>query len=214
MNRRLIIHVAGTMPCIPWDISILIIGILIEEGFSYLSSDKPLHLKLLCREKPYVFWPGPCGDFLSFQLDTEQERLHDDALAQKRRYRALRIPLSICQEARRLVHRRVLQTHVDIHYPTFITKRFLHVYAGAPEFDENVRFLIFPEIDKFGIGGVGEWHPGSNFMHAMKYSTTRDRRLLEWVWFAHRREKGLFPNETRSEWDKIEAVWKEIEKSR
>ncbi|KAK2728463.1 hypothetical protein CKAH01_10935 [Colletotrichum kahawae] len=203
-----------TMPYIPWDIFILIIRILIKEGFSYLSSDKPLHVRLQCREKPYVFWPGSCGDLLSFKLDTEKERLHDDALAQKKRYRALRIPLSICQETRRLVHRRVLQTHVDIHYPTFITNRFLHVYPGAPEFDENVRFLIFLEVDKLYRGGAADCDPESNFMHAVKYPTPRDRLVLEWIWFVHRREKESSTDKTYSEWDKVEAFWEETKVSR
>ncbi|EQB53589.1 hypothetical protein CGLO_06673 [Colletotrichum gloeosporioides Cg-14] len=202
-----------TRPCIPWDITILIIGILIKEGLSYLSSEKPLHLSLQCREKPYVFWPGPCGDLLSFRLYAKQERLYDDALAQKNRYRALRIPLSICHETRRLVHRRVLQAHVDIRTPVDFIRpyMFLHVNPGAPEFDENVRFLIFLEVDKLHRGGAADWHPESNFMHAVKYPTPRDRLFLEWIWFVHRREKESSTKKTDPEWDKVEAIWKERE---
>ncbi|KAL3293937.1 hypothetical protein RB213_015245 [Colletotrichum asianum] len=193
---ELVVHVAGTRPYIPWDIFILIIGLLIEEGFSYLSPDKPLHLRLQCREKPYVFWPGPCGDLLSFRLYTKQEHRYNEALAQKNRYRALRIPMSICQETRRLVHRRVLQANVEIHTPVgFISPyMFLHVNPGAPEFDENVPFLIFPEIDRVYMGVPGEWHPEGNFMHAMKYPSARDRSFLKWAWFVHRREKGYSTN--------------------
>lgn len=207
----LIIYVSDTMPYIPWDMTIHIFGLLIDEVLSSLSSHEPIRLKLRSRGFPFLD-PSPCSDRLSVRFYTRRRELPRNALAQMKRYRALRIPLSVCRETRKLLHRRVLQAHVVIYAATY--NKILWYYSGYPEFLRDVPFLIFPEVDKFEIGSEHDWKPETNFMHALKHASPQDRRVMDWAWLAHRRRKGSFTDEEAAQWDRREAIWKEIEESR